>query len=640
MAFQLGVGRNGQAAAFAMQVNYLYESVVYRRWVVDVALAMYEGRQDEFVWLDLQKQFRHPNKQQIIPYNLTQEIIDETSILYREEPIYQIKDKKTGKILKNDMELWRKIRKDSRYHTMCQRLDSMTKLLGTVLVKVSFVDPDTGDLVNANKPGLVDFELVYGGSYDARYSANPYYINSIDFGMVEVPSAWGYGSPAVAGAVPINPNLSVAMRPGRSDMKFTRVDSMRKMGRINKVHWTLDKHMVQDDEGNYYEDENPYGCIPAVPFFNSDPGKRFFLPVNEPLLYANHAVNMRLTDLNHVAKFQSFGQAVVKGIERPINNRLGRPIDDMNARGGSRGTGFGFGSNTSPTGLDRNNFYPFDFYGDGNALPNQNGFSIGPDTIVSVGETGDFKFEKPGADINGLTSTIYTMMDMVRINHGLQPKHNSKLPPSGAALMAAKLGVVEQNKKRQTLFREREQQLFEVVKNLWNKHHDGEGVELFSKDAELEVHYVEPEFAVDPQTRAATIKMEQEILNTGSYESIKAMNPHLDEYAIRELIKKAHKERIEQAERDAEIEAAKINKARELGVDIEADAEFKTRAPASENPNQGNKARPGEPKQKINNPAKHAEQSSIQPGKNGDGRKSDKVKRAEKQKRKEFGSDE
>ena len=100
----------------------------------------------------------------------------------------------------------------------------------------------------------------------------------------------------------------------------------------------------------------------------------------------------------------------------------------MNARGGSRGTGFGFGSNTSPTGLDRNNFYPFDFYGDGNALPNQNGFSIGPDTIVSVGETGDFKFEKPGADINGLTSTIYTMMDMVRINHGLQPKHNSKLP--------------------------------------------------------------------------------------------------------------------------------------------------------------------------------------------------------------------
>lgn len=645
MAFQLGVGRNGQAAAFAMQVNYLYESVIYRRWVVDIALAFYEGRQDEFVWMDLQKQFRHPDKQQIVPYNLTREIVDETSILYREEPIYQIKDKKTGKVLKKDMELWRKIRKDSRYHNMCQQLDSMTKLLGTVLVKVSFVDPDTGDLVNENTPGVVDFDLVYGGSYSAKFSASPYYLNSLEFGMVEAPTAWSFNSPAAAGAVPVDLNLSIAMRPGRSDFKANRVDSQKKLKseKINKVYWTKDSHKVQDEEGNYYEGENPYGCIPAVPFFNSDPGKRFFLPVNEPLLYSNHAVNMRLTDLNHIAKFQSFGQAVVKGIERPVNNRLGRPIDDMNARGGSRGTGFGFGNNTSPTGLDRNNFYPFDFYGDGNAQPNMNGFSLGPDTMVSVGETGDFKFEHPGADITGLTNTIYTMMDMVRINHGLQPKHNSDLPPSGAALMSAKLGVVEQNKKRQILFREREQQLFEVVRKLWNAHHDGEkGVELFSEDAELEIYYVDPEFAVDPQTKAATTKMEYEILNTGNYESIRDMNPHLDEDAIKELIEKSHKQRVEQAERDAEVEAAKINKARELGVDIEADPEYKTRAaaPSSPNPNQGNKAKSDAPKQKINNKAKHAEQSSIQPGRNGDQRKSDKTKRAEKQRRKESGSKE
>lgn len=640
MAWNLGVGRNGQAAAFAMQVNYLYESVVYRRWVVDVALAMYSGRQDEFVWMDLQKQFRHPDRQQIIPYNLTREIVDETSILYRSEPIYQIKDKKTGKVLKKDMELWKRIRKDSRYHTMCQQLDSMTKLLGTVLVKVSFIDPNTGDLVNADKPGVVDFELVYGGSYSANYGTSPYYLNSLEFGMVEAPAAWTFNTPAAAGAVPVDLNLSVAMRPGRSEFKANKVSSQRdlKQEKINKVYWTPNSHKVQDEEGNYYEGKNPYGCIPAVPFFNSDPGKRFFLPVNEPLLYANHAVNMRLTDLNHVAKFQSFGQAVVKGIERPINNRLGRPIDDMNARGGSRGTGFGFGSNTSPTGLDRNNFYPFDFYGDGNALPNQNGFSIGPDTIVSVGETGDFKFEKPGADIGGLTNTIYTMMDMVRINHGLQPKHNSNLPPSGAALASAKLGVVEQNKKRQILFKEREQQLFEVIKKLWNAHHEGElEAELFSQDAELEVFYVDPEFAVDPQTKAATIKMNQDILNSGSFESIKAMYPHLDEYAIRELVKKSHRERVEQAERDAEIEAAKINKARELGVDIAINSDYQSQKP---NPNQGNKGRQGDLKQRINNPAKHSEQSSIQPGKNGDQRKSDKTKRAEKQKRIESGSKE
>jgi hypothetical protein len=342
---------------------------------------------------------------------------------------------------------------------------------------------------------------------------------------------------------------------------------MKDLGQETRVYWSKNAHKVEDKDGNYYEGENPYGCIPAVPFFNQDPGNRYFLPVNEPLIYANHAVNMRLTDLNHIAKFQSFGQAVVKGIERPINNRLGRPVDDFNARGGSRGGGFGFGGNAGPTGLDRNNFNPSDFYGDGNALPNMNGFSLGPDTLLSVGETGDFKFETPGADIMGLTNTIYTMMDMVRINHGLQPKHNSKLPPSGAAIMSAKLGVVEQNKKRQILFKEREQQLFEVIKKLWNKHHNGEGSDLFSEDAELEIHYVEPEFAMDSQTKATTIKMNQDILNSGSFEAIRKMSPHLDELAIKELIEKSHKERVAQAERDAEIEAAKINKMTDLGVD-------------------------------------------------------------------------
>lgn len=633
MAFNLGVGRSGSAASFSMQVNYLYESVMYRRWVVDIAMAFYTGRQDEMVWMDMQKQFRNPDKQQIIPYNLTQEIIDETSILYREEPIYQIKDKKTGKVLKKDQDLWKRIRKESRYHNICQQLDSMTKLLGTVLVKVSFVDPETGDLVNANKPGMVNFEAVYGGSYDVRFAASPYYLNSVEFGMVETPSAWLANSPAAAGAVPINPNLSVAIRPGRTQSKFKKVESVHDLTQqnINKVYWTKTSHKVQDSEGNYYEGKNPYGCIPAVPFFNSDPGHYYFLPVNEPLLYANHAVNMRLTDLNHIAKFQSFGQAVVKGIERPINNRLGRPIDDMNARGGSRGTGFGFGGNAGPSGLDRNNFNPFDFYGgDGNALPNMNGFSLGPDTLLSVGETGDFKFETPGADIMGLTNTIYTMMDMVRINHGLQPKHNSKLPPSGAALMASKLGVVEQNKKRQILFREREQQLFEVVKKLWNAHWDGEtGAELFSEEAELEVHYVEPEFAMTADTRANIVKMEIDLLNTGSFEAIKKIKPHLDEVAIKELIKKSHQERIDQAERDAEIEAAKLSKMKDLGFEVKDSRGKGIQVDTSSDTET--------PKPRISNPVEHAEQSSIQPGRNGDGRKSEKTKRAEKQKRIESG---
>lgn len=58
MSFNLGVSRTGIAASFATRLAYLYEGSAYRRWVTDIAMAFYSGRQDEFVWLDLQKQFR------------------------------------------------------------------------------------------------------------------------------------------------------------------------------------------------------------------------------------------------------------------------------------------------------------------------------------------------------------------------------------------------------------------------------------------------------------------------------------------------------------------------------------------------------------------------------------------------------
>jgi hypothetical protein len=120
--------------------------------------------------------------------------------------------------------------------------------------------------------------------------------------------------------------------------------------------------------------------------------------------------------------------------------------------------------------------------------------------------------------------------------------------------------------------------------------------------------------------------MNQDILNSGSFEAIRKMSPHLDELAIKELIEKSHKERVAQAERDAEIEAAKINKMTDLGVDPSVAAGGKPSKDETE-----------APKPKIANRAKHAEQSSIQPGRNGDARQSDKTKRAEKQKRKESG---
>lgn len=233
---------------------------------------------------------------------------------------------------------------------------------------------------------MVQFDLVYGGSYDAKWNASPYFLSELDFGFTEGNDKMS--NMGVVSNIGVNPNLSVAMKPGtqlrKGSGRVSNLDQIN-LGNITQIKWSLNSHRVEDAEGNYYEGENPYGCIPAVPFFDQDPGNKYFLPVNEPLLYANHAINMRLSDLNHIAKFQSFGQAVVKGIERPLNNRMGRPIDDLNFKGGSKSFGFGASSNIGPSGLDRNFNNPFDYFGDGNALPNMNGFSLGPRLTMELG---------------------------------------------------------------------------------------------------------------------------------------------------------------------------------------------------------------------------------------------------------------
>src|SRR5579859_3331257 len=112
MAFNLGISNHptSRLGGLSSIGVYLYEDIYYRQWITEVALAFYEGRQDEFVWLDLQRQFRNPEKQQILPLNLTKEIIDGISLLYQQDPIYQVVDEE-GKVLPKEQALWEQIMK-------------------------------------------------------------------------------------------------------------------------------------------------------------------------------------------------------------------------------------------------------------------------------------------------------------------------------------------------------------------------------------------------------------------------------------------------------------------------------------------------------------------------------------------------
>lgn len=602
---------------------YLYEDIYYRQWITEIALAFYEGRQDEFVWLDLVRQFRNPEKQQILPMNLTKEIIDEVSILYQEAPIYQVVDSK-GRLLSKDQELWEDIQRKSRYLMIMDKLDRWTRLLGTVLVKVSFVDPESGQLVQKNEGGQVQLDVLHGGVYDVRHGASPYYITELLIGFGTKFGGWQHesgmmGGGGVASTIPSPSSYGVSDAKAKAGFHYNEVGSISDVGRVNRIYWSSNSHVISDEKNNGYKVANPYGIIPAVPFFNSDPAHYYFLPINEPLIYANHAVNMRITDLNHIVKFQSFGVPVVKGVERPTSIRQGRPVDDFNQlKGGaaqSRFGGLGGVSGIGASGQYRTFDSGFGIFRDGNADANMLGISLGPDTAVAVGEKGDFKFAHPSADITGLVRTIHSITDMVRINHGLRPKYEQQLPSSGFAVMMEKMGVIEDNVRRSRLFKEREQQLFDIIKKLWNTHHDNAGDTRFSEDARLEITYKIPEFAVDPKTKKEDLLMEAKLLDTEDSHIIGKLYPHMSSLEIQKLIKKRRKDKEDKAKFEAEMQV-------QAGLVMQENGLGPKGQPVNEEPE--------EVKLKMDNRAKHSEESSKQPGKNMDPRKAKKSATEEK----------
>jgi hypothetical protein len=598
---------------------YLYEDIYYRQWITEIALAFYEGRQDEFVWLDLVRQFRNPEKQQIVPMNLTKEIIDETSILYREDPIYRVVNE-DGKALPQDQRLWEKIMRQTRYKSFMDKLDRWTRLLGTVLVKVSFVDPNTGALVQETKGGVVQLDMLHGGVYDMKHGASPYYITELLIGFGT--KFGGFRGSAMVGGS-ISGKLPGPGKLGQSDIATKQVGNPENLANINRIYWSPDAHRMEGDDQNMYEVKNPYGIVPAIPFFNQDPAHYYFLPIDEPLIYVNHASNMRITDLNHIAKFQSFGIPVVSGVERPTSVRQGRPVDDFNIlRGGTAQSKFGgIGGITgfAAGGAFRTFDAGLGIFRDGNADAAALGMTIGPDTAIAVGEKGDFKFAHPNADITGLVDAIQTMIDMCRVNHGLRPKYQQSLPSSGFSLLMEKIGVVEDNIRRSKLFKEREEQLFQIIKRLWNTHYSKSGEDKFSDDSRLEVTYVQPKFPVDPKTQMETIIMENKILDEGDRLTYKKIYPYYNDEDIDEMIKQRRKDKLEQAKEDAKVEVEKAKILAKAGMDLDITKDSKTDNKGGKQEKDAMKVT----KPKIDNKAKHSEDSGKQKGKNGDPRGKD-----------------
>jgi len=121
------------------------------------------------------------------------------------------------------------------------------------------------------------------------------------------------------------------------------------------------------------------------------------------------------------------------------------------------------------------------------------------------------------------------------------------------------------------------------------------------------------------------LQQEQIIIDSGDTQAIRKIKPHLDDAALQELLAQHHKDKMAQMKREVEVENYKFNNLDEVQAEMEVqDATLGiTTGPGSG----GSSSSSDSPAGAKTNPAKHAKESSIQPGKTGDTRKTDAIKR-------------
>jgi hypothetical protein len=178
-----------------------------------------------------------------------------------------------------------------------------------------------------------------------------------------------------------------------------------------------------------------------------------------------------------------------------------------------------------------------------------------------------------------------------------------------------KIGVIQDNIRRSRLFKQREQQLFQIIKKLWNTHHNNSGEKRFSENATLEITYKTPEFPIDPKTKKEDLLMEQKILDTEDKHTIKKMYPHYGEPEISRLIKKRRKDKEDKQDFETEIQIKKAKELEKAGIgSIDKSSSISSGGVSKQSSTSMSlNSDKDVTKPKIDNRAKHSEESSKQP---------------------------
>lgn len=232
---------------------------------------------------------------------------------------------------------------------------------------------------------------------------------------------------------------------------ITHYPESQKQDEVEFSHWTADAFQRLDYQGNVIlEEPNPYRVVPYVPCWDRCPLNDFWLSGGDDLVTIQESINEKLTDLLFICRMQGFGVGWIK---------------KKHHSGGL--------------------------------------INLNPGSMVELPEEGSMGFESQKAPIRDILTAIEFLISQAAISNGLSVSTLSTkvTRESGLAKVQQQRELEELRRDDIELWRRYEQNLFQMLKGVWNVHNPGRRI---SAGARLvtDFHDPKPQISVSDQVEA------------------------------------------------------------------------------------------------------------------------------------------
>ncbi|GEM_PF-3274801 len=342
----------------------------------------YNDRQIPYLLELLEQKYRDADALALEPefVNVIKTIVDGTALVYRSGAA-RVLTGGSGEVSPEEKALWDWLMSASNYEATMKTVHRMVKLCRTVLVKPSF------------RGGRIKFDILTPDQVD----------------IVQDPE-----DPTEASAIIYTRPRAETLCADELEFHYWDAASYRR--------FTADGVILRSP--NNPEGLNPYGVLPFVRFTETLPLSSFFVDAGEDLTVVQDAINLKLVQLNHLLKMQSFSVPVLIGYDgkEKVVVAPGRPI------------------------------------------------------CIPLGQIGegkpDFKFVSPNPAISecleAIRESIARLSNSYHISSASYSISGSQ--KSGFALVMENLALFEDRQNAVPFYEDAEERMFDLVKQIWNTH--------------------------------------------------------------------------------------------------------------------------------------------------------------------------